>query len=222
MVMSRKRGVHGRERGPLSVDRHSATQSECVPMRLRVPRIALLLLTTASLSTGCRKAPVVSGPPLIITSPEAQVVLELPGWEVHPKAIVGVPALGRQPALKPGDAAGRYEVATRWATTTVARHPSGAFLSFQKATDPKASCVDAFMSLHKAVRPPEPRTLNGISGESLLTTTQIEDFNGQLKSEQFVFSREGACYQVEVSSTVEHFDQVHQTISAAIDGLKPL
>ncbi len=160
----------------------------------------------------------------VLRAPEAGVSVSLVGWELHKTALRGIPLMGKEPALTPTSDPAAYEVAQRWATSTLARHPQGALFLLQRATDVTAKCSEAFMAARTPVAPAAPRSINGISGDWVVTTAQLPgyEFKGKLKSQHFFFRSGGRCYQVELTAAEPAYAQVAPLMDAVLDSLHTL
>lgn len=160
----------------------------------------------------------------LLRSPEAGVSVSLSGWELHKTALRGIPLMGKEPALTPTSVRNEYEISQRWATSILARHPQGALLLLQRATDVTAKCTEAFMAARTPVTPVQPRTINGIQGDWVTTTAQLPgyEFKGKLKSQHFFFRSGGRCYQLELASADAAYDAVAPILDAALASLHTL
>lgn len=166
-----------------------------------------------------------AGPTPTLLVPEAGVALALPGWEVFPKALQGMPSLGKGPALTPGAAPNEYEVHMREADgDTVARHRQGVLLTLRQTTDARQPCEQAFVLGRTLDGAAAPHTVGGIAGHRATTTQQAEGLGeaGVLMARTFSFGAKEKCFQVEVATVKKNFDRVDEIMDEAIAALRPL
>lgn len=192
-------------------------------MNARVAAAALLVCFLG----GCKKAQ--DGPPIRIKSPETGTQLVLQGFEPHPSALKGVPALGRQPALTPAGDAQTFDVSIRWATSTLARHPEGILLSFQQIHSPGTDCLKAFLSEfepvgYAQVGPEKPQNFGGVDGVGIVTKATLKDAGplGPLMTHHFLFSHGGKCYQVEAATAEPAYEKNRERMDQAVGSLQAL